>query len=126
MKMLSGMTAKLFRLVWVCEFLLAMIAIFIVWPEIGGESALEAMHWAWKLGFGTALALATVAFTVEISAQDAFWSMRSARWLAAIITLIAGMAVVTYYYSLEESTNDSDETNARLVHFLLSGPVRSS
>ena len=32
------MTPKLLRFAYVCEFLLALIAIFTVWPEIGGAS----------------------------------------------------------------------------------------
>jgi 3-deoxy-D-manno-octulosonic-acid transferase len=105
------MTAKLLRLALMGEFLLAMAVIFIAWPEIGGENALEAMHWGWKLGFGLALSIAFVAFTAAIAQEEAFWTLRAARWLAAIVALVAAMVVITYYYSLQEDTDDSDESN---------------
>ena len=64
------MTAKSLRLAYVCEFLLALIAIFTAWSEIGGQSALDLMHWGWKLGFGLALASSIVGYTAAIVADE--------------------------------------------------------
>jgi hypothetical protein len=68
------------------------------------------MYWAWKLGFGLALPAAIVAFTAAIIAGDSFWTLRSARWLTAIVLLAIAMGVVTYYYSLQVDAGDSDES----------------
>lgn len=103
------MTPKLLRLAYVCEFLLAIVAIFTAWSEIGGQAALDVMYWAWKLGFGVALAAAIVAFTAALVSEEALMTVRSARWLAAIIVLLAAMGALTYYYSLEEDNGDSDD-----------------
>ncbi len=54
------MTKKLLRLVYAFEFLIALIAIFTAWSEIGGQAALDLMHWGWKLGLSIALAFAIV------------------------------------------------------------------
>jgi hypothetical protein len=105
------MTAKLLRLAYVCEFLLAIVAIFTAWSEIGGQAALDLMHWGWKLGLGMSLALTIVGLTVALVSEDAFLTLRSARWMALIILLLAAMGTVTYYYSLEQDAGDSDESN---------------
>jgi len=105
------MTAKLLRFGYVCEFLLAMLAIFTAWSEIGGQAALDVMHWGWKLGFALALSIAIVALTASLVAEDAWLTLRTARWLAAIIALLVAMGTVTYYYSLEEDNSDTDDTS---------------
>jgi len=104
------MTSKLLRLVYVFEFLIAVIAIFTAWSEIGGQAALDLMHWGWKLGLSLALASAIVAYTAAIIAQSSIWTLRSARWLMIMVVLMAVMGVVTYYYALQVDTGESDET----------------
>jgi hypothetical protein len=113
------MTAKLLRLAYAFEFLLALIAIFTAWSEIGGQSALDLMHWGWKLGLGAGLAAAVVAYTAAIVSQNSLWTLRSARWLAAIAVLGLAIGLVTYYYTLEEDTIDSDESGTALAPSLV-------
>lgn len=104
------MTPKLLRLAYAFEFLVALVAIFTAWSEIGGQSALDLMNWAWKLGFSLALAGAMVAYTVALVSEVSPWTLRSARWLTAIVVIVAAMAGITYYYALQEDNNGSDET----------------
>ena len=101
---------KLLRLVYAFEFLIALVAIFTVWSEVGGQAALDLMHWGWKLGLSVALALSFVLYTAAIVAEESLWSVRSARWLAVMLVITLGMGAVTYYYALEANTGDSDET----------------
>jgi hypothetical protein len=118
------MTAKLLRLAYVCEFLIAVVAIFTAWSEIGGQGALDVMYWPWKLGFGVALALAIVALTASLMAEDALLTLRTARWMAAIIVLLAAMGTLTYYYSLQEDNGDSDENGT--ISLLRGAPKTAS
>jgi len=104
------MTPRLLRLVYAFEFLIALIAIFTVWSEVGGQAALDLMHWGWKFGLGVSLAISFVLYTAEIVSGDPLWSIRSARWLALIIVVLMVIGAVTYYYGLEAETGDSDET----------------
>lgn len=111
------MTPKLLRLAYACEFLLAIVAIFTAWSEIGGQAALDLMYWAWKLGLGLALAIAIVALTAAVISEETLVTFRAARWVAAIIILLAAMGTLTYYYSLEEDNGDSDDTSTiSLLH----------
>ncbi|MBV9533168.1 MAG: hypothetical protein JO283_19405 [Bradyrhizobium sp.] len=108
---------RVLRLAYACEFLIAMVAIFTAWSEIGSQDALDLMHWAWKLGFSLALSFAIVAFSAALVSQEAIWTLRSARWLSAIVILLLGMGAVTYFYSLQvETTTESDETPGSALH----------
>jgi Na+-transporting NADH:ubiquinone oxidoreductase subunit NqrB len=111
------MTPKLLRLGYAIEFLIAMMATFTAWSEIGGQDALDLMPWGWKLGFSIGLCAAIVAYTSAIVTNDAFWTLRSAGWMTAILVVVAGMAAVTYYYALQVGANELDEpSNLSLVH----------
>ena len=105
------MTARLLRLVYTLEFLIALVAIFTAWPEIGGQAALDLMHWAWKLGLGFALAVSIVLYTAALVATDSVWTLRSARWLMVIVLVMVIIGIVTYYYALQVNTGESDETD---------------
>jgi hypothetical protein len=89
--------------------LLALVAIFTAWSEIGGQAALDLMHWGWKMGFGFALAACVVGFTTTIVNSEKIRGARAGGWLAVIVLLTIGMGVVTYYYTLEEQSGESDE-----------------
>jgi len=120
------MTPKLLRLVYAFEFLIALVAIFTAWSEIGGQAALDLMHWGWKLGLGIGLAAAIVAYTASIVSEDALWTLRSGRWLMAIIVVTAAIGVVTYYYALQVDTGESDETGTvSLYRSLTTNPAAS-
>jgi acyl-CoA synthetase (AMP-forming)/AMP-acid ligase II len=116
------MTAKSVRLVYVCEYLLALVAVFTAWSEIGGQAALDVMPWYWKFGLGAASAAAIVAYTAAIASQDSLWTLRSARWLTAIVILLLAIGVVTYYYMLQEDTVEPDDAGTVSL-FLPNVPV---
>lgn len=104
------MTPKLLRLAYVFEFLVALVAIFSSWSEIGGQAALDLMYWGWKLGLGLGLATAVVAYTAALVAAEGWWTLRSARWLATILLLTFVMGAVTYFYAMQLDTGDPDES----------------
>jgi hypothetical protein len=104
------MTQKLLRLIYAFEFLIALVAIFTTWSEIGGQAALDLMHWGWKLGLSLALAASIVAYTAAVVSEDSVWSFRSTRWLAAIVLVLLAIGVVTYFYVLQVDTGESDES----------------
>ncbi|MGA8026025.1 MAG: hypothetical protein WB992_02695 [Bryobacteraceae bacterium] len=119
------MTLKLLRLAYALEFLIALVAIFTAWSEIGGQGALDLMHWGWKLGLSFALAGAIVAYTAAVISQDSMWSLRSARWLTAIVVVTLAIGVVTYYYALQEDTGEPDDTGAiSALHSAVAGASR--
>ena len=116
------MTPRLLRVVYAFEFLIAMVAIFTVWSEVGGQAALDLMHWAWKLGLSVSLASSVVLYTSAIMAEESLWSVRSARWLAIMLAIFLGMGAVTYYYGLLAETGESDETGT-ISRLCISAPA---
>lgn len=104
------MTAKLLRLAYAFEFLVALVAIFSAWSEIGGQAALDLMYWGWKLGLGLGLAAAIVAYTAALVSEEPLWSFRSARCMAAIILLTLAIGVVTYFYAVQVDTGEPDDS----------------
>lgn len=104
------MTPKFLRLIYVFEFLIALLSIFTAWSEIGGQAALDGMHWGWKLGLSVSLASAIVAYTAAITGHESAWSFRSALWLTAIIFVTIALGIVTYFYAMQEDNGDTDES----------------
>lgn len=108
------MTPKYLRIIFLSEFLVAVIAIFTAWSEIGGQAALDLMPWGWKLGLGMGLAVNFVFYSAAVLTSDSIWNTRSAKWLALMLVLILAMGVVTYYYMLqvENSEPGPDQENS--------------
>jgi len=104
------MTSKLLRLAYVLEFLVAIIAIFTAWSEIGG-AALDLMHWGWKMGLGVAMAGSIVAYTDAIVTEESLWTPRSARRLTLLLLTGVAMGLVTFYYFMQEDSGDTDDTD---------------
>ena len=111
------MTPRHLRVVYAFEFLLAVVAIFTAWSEIGGQSALDVMPWAWKSSLSMALAISIVGLTAALAATDNFWTLRSARWLMAVLVCLLIAGLVTDYYALQIDVGDSEEsgTISRIV-----------
>jgi hypothetical protein len=110
------MNPRLMRLVYSGEFLLALLAIFTAWSEIGGQATLDLMFWGWKFGLSFALAAAFVAYTAALLTEESVWNMRAARWLTVMIVLLLGMGAVTYFYAGQVDAGDSDESSPGPVH----------
>ncbi len=104
------MTPQFFRLAYALEFLVALVAIFTAWSEIGGQVALDLMSWAWKFGLSFALAGAVVGYTAALAGEESLWNPRSARWLTAVIVIAVTIGGITYYYTLQEDNGGSDDT----------------
>jgi hypothetical protein len=106
------MTPKLLRLAFVLEFLVALVAIFTAWSEVGGQAALDSMAWFWKLGLSVFLAIAIVGFSAALTLEDRLWTLRSARWLTGLILIIVAMGMVTYYFQVQLESGDGEENSA--------------
>lgn len=111
------MTPKHLRLIYVFEFLISVIAIFTAWSEIGGQAALDLMHWGWKFGLGLGLAAVIVGYTAALVSSESVWTMRTSRWLALILVLLLGIGVVTYYYYLQEDTGETNDEQDNVTSY---------
>ena len=113
------MTPSLSRIAYVCEFLLALLAITVVWGQVGGQEHLDLMSWYDKLVLTLALALATVLGTLAAAGGERAWNGRAIAFLLIAILIACAMGAVTYYYHLHEDDDDEQDRDsggvARLV-----------
>lgn len=97
------------RALYAIEFLLALAAIFLGWPQIGGQSHLDIMDWRWKLGLGGGLALAIAAAT-RAAVIGKTWT--AIAWTVLALLLVAGMGAVTYFYHLQDEPEQPENLPA--------------
>ena len=99
------------RIAYVCEFLLALLAISVVWGQVGGQDHLDLMPWYDKFILIVALALVTVVGTVAAVSRERAWNGIAIACLAMALLLLCAMGAVTYYYHVhEDQDQDTDHT----------------
>ena len=99
------------RIAYVCEFLLALLAISVVWGQVGGQDHLDLMPWYDKFVLIFALALVTVVGTVAAVSHERAWNGITVACVAMALLLLCAMGAVTYYYHVhEDQDQDSDNT----------------
>src|ERR1700675_5175235 len=103
------------RIAYVCEFLLALLAITVVWGQVGGQDHLDLMPWYDKLVLTFALALVTVLGTVASVSSEKAWNGTSIACLVMAILIACAMGAVTYYYHLHEDDEAPDAENGMAV-----------
>ena len=102
----------LMRLFYAIEFLVALIATYTAWSQVGGQGHLDMMAWYWKAFLGIGIAYATVKATAAAVSQQRTWNSRMLKWLSLILALALACGAVTYYYHLTEPPSDDEEDTA--------------
>jgi hypothetical protein len=98
------------RLAYVAEFLLAIVAVFELWSQVGGQGHLDLLSWWLKLGLGAGAAFACVKATAAAVSSKQAWNGRTLRWCALLLTLLAGCGLSCWYAHLYfESGEDGDQ-----------------
>jgi hypothetical protein len=100
------MFQRLLQVLYVIEFLIALIAVYTVWREIGGSGHLDYMPWYWKALIGFPAAYVTVRITKSIVAGDTW---RMTMWILALTALGATAGILTYYTHLNEPQDEDEE-----------------
>jgi heme/copper-type cytochrome/quinol oxidase subunit 3 len=112
------------RLAYVCEFLLALLAITVVWGQVGGQGHLDLMPWYDKLVLTVALALATVLGTMAAASHERAWNGAAIACLVMAILIACTMGAVTYYYHLHENDEDTDNDDGGVALVVTRPPAR--
>lgn len=101
------------RLAYTLEFLIAVLTIFTLWSEVGGQGHLDLLPWYIKLICVLGSAWCCVRFTAGMVEQTKAWNRRSVGWLLGIVFFAIAMGSIVYYYHLhEEPDDDSNDTTA--------------
>jgi hypothetical protein len=99
----------LLRLAYTTQFLIALIAVFFTWEEVGGPYHLDLLPWWVKLVLGTGVAYTMVRATASSVAGETAWNRATLRWCAATLLLAAGCVVANYYSNLYGEASEEDD-----------------
>src|SRR5690349_485083 len=100
------------RLAYSTLFLIAVIAIFVLWSQVGGQGHLDLMPWYLKLGLGAGAAYAVVRATIAAVEGKAAWNGGSVKWSGIVIALLVACGLATYYYHTYEEGSDEDQEDS--------------
>ena len=117
----------LLRLAYTTQFLIALIAIFLLWSQVGGQSHLDLLPWFVKLGLGVAAAYSIVRATAAAVAGEHGWNGHSVRWagVALIFLFLCGMASYYAHMNLEEDDQGDEQQDTTVSFYLVRLPQRN-
>src|SRR5271169_5211351 len=96
------------RLAYTTQFLLALMAVFTLWSQVGGQSHLDLMPWYLKLGLGAGAAFAVVKATAAAVAGSHAWNAGTLKWFGILLLLLAGCGLASYYCHMYLETDEQD------------------
>jgi len=99
----------LLRLAYATQFLIALIAVFVLWSQVGGQSHLDLMAWEWKLLLSGGAAFSVVKATAAAVAGERAWNGKTLRWLGILLVLLVGCGFASYYVHLYVEPEDDDQ-----------------
>jgi hypothetical protein len=105
----------LLRLAYATQFLIALIAVFVLWSQVGGQSHLDLMAWQWKLLLGGGAAFSVVKATAAAVNGERAWNGRTLRWLGILLVLLIGCGLASYYVHLYDETDDDQQDDSALL-----------
>ena len=97
------------------EFLIALIAVFTVWSQVGGQGHMDLLPWYIKLGCSLSLAWCSVRFTAALVEHEKDWNQHTMVWFTGIIIVAVAMGGITYYYHLHEVPDEISDQAATLT-----------
>ena len=102
------------RMAYAIEFLIALIAVFTVWSQVGGQGHMDLLPWYIKLACSVSLAWCSVRFTAALVEHEKAWNQHTMVWFTGIIIVVVAMGGITYYYHLHEVPDepDTDDTTS--------------
>lgn len=106
---LSAYPMQLLRLAYTTQFLIALLAVFFLWSEVGGQTHLDLMPWYLKLGLGGGAAYACVKATAAAVSSKNAWEGGTLKWVGILIALLIGCGLASYYYHVYGEQDDQDD-----------------
>jgi hypothetical protein len=106
------------RLAYITLFLIALLAVFELWSQVGGQSHLDLMPWYLKLILGTGAAFACVKATAAAVSHKNAWNGATLRWCGILLILLVCCGVASYYvhvYGEDDQDDEQDTVNSALV-----------
>ena len=109
------------RLAYSTQFLIALIAVFVLWSQVGGQRHLDLLPWSLKLGLGLAAAYAIVRATAASVSGDRPWNGHTVRWLGLVLALLFACGYATYYAHMNLEADEADQEQDTAISQLVQG-----
>jgi hypothetical protein len=101
----------LLRLAYTTLFLIALLAVFELWSQVGGQSHLDLMPWYLKLILGAGAAFTVVKAAAAAVAGERAWNRQTLRWAGILLALLIGCGLASYYAHLYLEEDEQEEQN---------------
>ena len=109
------------RLAYATQFLIALLAVFFAWSQVGGQSHLDLMPWYLKLVLGTGAAFACVKATAAAVGGAAAWNGGTLKWCGILLALLIGCGLASYYVHVYGEEDEQDQEDSVTSQFSLRG-----
>jgi 4-amino-4-deoxy-L-arabinose transferase-like glycosyltransferase len=103
------------RLAYTTLYLIALLTVFEIWSQVGGQAHLDLMPWYVKLLLGGSAALVLVKATAAAVAQEKAWNVQTLRWAIILVILLICCGLASYYvhlYGEQDEDEDGNDTAA--------------
>jgi hypothetical protein len=102
------------RLAYIALYLIALMAVFTLWSQVGGQGHLDLVPWSIKLALGAGAAYAITRAAVAAVKGDHGWNGQSVKWtgLALATLFLCGMASLYAHNNLEDTDDEGDSGDA--------------
>jgi len=110
------------RLAYTTLFLIALLAVFELWSQVGGQSHLDLMPWYLKLVLSTGAAFAVVKATAAAVAGERPWNYTTLRWAIILALLLVGCGLASYYVHLYGEQDEEEQPTQQSYHPRFSRP----
>lgn len=109
---------QILRLAYTTQFLLALLAVFVLWSQVGGQTHLDLMPWYLKLVLGGGAAFSIVKATAGAVAHERVWNAKTLRWVGILLAVLIGCGLSTYYvhlYGEQDDEQDDESVSSFLI-----------
>ena len=103
------------RLAYTTLFLIALLAVFESWSQVGGQSHLDLMPWYLKLVLGGGAAFSVVKAAAAAVSGEHAWNRQTLRWAGILLVILIGCGLASYYAHLYLEEEEQDEQNVSVL-----------
>ena len=98
------------RLAYTTLFLIALLAVFESWSQVGGH--LDLLPWYLKLVLVTGAAFSVVKVAAAAVGSERVWNWQTLRWAGILLVLLIGCGLASYYayLNLEEDEEEQQQS----------------
>jgi len=116
----------LLRLAYATQFLIALIAMFVLWGGVGGQDHFDLTPWFLKLILCAGGAFAIVKATAAAVSREPVWNAGTLKWFGILLAILiaCGLVTVWVHKNLEDDSDAQDTTSTTMLRPLPHGPSK--